>query len=82
MPRTDETLEVDPLVPIDAWDSFCLENVPYHGHQVTVLWDRTGNRYQRGTGLVVFVDGCEVARRETLGKLLIELNPIQKPDKL
>ena len=29
----------------------------YHGHDLTVLFDRDGTRYGRGKGLVVLVDG-------------------------
>ncbi len=54
--QPDDTLVVKPLAPA-TWDYFALENVLYHGHEVTVLWDRTGARYQQGTGLSVFVDG-------------------------
>jgi alpha-L-fucosidase 2 len=69
VPRADDTVEVDPLVPQDAWDWFCLDDVPYHGHSVTVVWDRTGKHYRRGAGLAIFVDGIEVARAPSLGKL-------------
>ena len=30
---------------------------PYHGHDLTVLWDRTGAHYGHGKGLAVFCDG-------------------------
>ena len=70
VPREDDTFELDPLLPDDAWDWFCLDNVTYHGRKVTIIWDRNGEHYQRGTGLVVFVDGLEKARRPTLGKLV------------
>ena len=40
-PQADDTLRLKPLVPA-SWDWFALENVPYHGHNITVLWDRTG----------------------------------------
>ncbi|MBN1866683.1 glycoside hydrolase [Candidatus Sumerlaeota bacterium] len=65
-PREDETVEVHPLLPDDAWDSFCLDNVLYHGRILTILWDRTGSAYGRGKGLAVYVDGREIVRSETL----------------
>ena len=67
-PRADETVEVNPLVP-ESWASFCLDRIPYHGHQLTILWDRTGLRYQKGIGLRVFADGIEIANSGSLGRL-------------
>ena len=69
VPRADDTVEVDPLLPADAWDWFCLDDVPYHGQSLTVVWDRTGEHYGRGVGLAIFVDGREIARSPTLGRL-------------
>jgi hypothetical protein len=80
VPRDDETLEIDPLLPDDAWDWFCLDGVPYHGRSVTIVWDRTGERYRKGKGLAAWVDGVEVARSATLGRLTAELPPaVAKP---
>jgi hypothetical protein len=55
-PREDHVLEVNPLIP-DAWDYMALDDVTYWGRSVTILWDRTGQRYGRGAGLSLFVDG-------------------------
>lgn len=67
-PRADQKVTVNPLAPKE-WDYFALENVPYHGRNVTVLWDRDGTRYGKGAGLRVFVDGVRVAARADLGEL-------------
>ncbi|MEU0154527.1 MGH1-like glycoside hydrolase domain-containing protein [Micromonospora fulviviridis] len=56
-PQDGGTLKLKPLVP-DAWDHYAIENVPYHGHNVTVLWDRDGSHYGQGAGLRVYVDGA------------------------
>jgi hypothetical protein len=69
VPRADQTIEVDPLLPADAWDWFCLDDVPYHGRSLTIVWDRTGQRYGKGAGLSVWVEGRETARRKDLGRL-------------
>jgi hypothetical protein len=69
VPRADDVVEVDPLVPPDAWDWFCLDGVPYHGRSLTVIWDRTGERYGRGAGLSVWVDGHEVVRSAELARV-------------
>ncbi len=59
-PRADNVVEINPLTPTD-WDYFCLDQVRYHGRWLTILWDRTGQRYGKGAGLRVFADGQEIA---------------------
>ena len=49
-PRPDHVLEVSPLIPQDKWDWFCLDNIPYKGKTVTIVWDKTGDKYKRGKG--------------------------------
>jgi len=73
-PRADDTLRVNPLVPAD-WDYFALEGVDYHGHDLTILWDRDGGRYGRGAGFSVYLDGREVARRHELGEIRVAIPP-------
>jgi hypothetical protein len=68
-PRADETVEVNPLVPAGTWDYFCLDRIPYHGHSLTILWDKTGQRYGKGKGLRVFADGREIASSTNIGRL-------------
>ena len=70
-PRADRTLEVNPLLPQDKWGYFCLDNVLYHGHTLTILWDRDGSRYHQGRGLRVYVDGQLKGQRPDLGRLVI-----------
>ena len=71
-PRADGTLEVRPLVPANEWKYFCLDNVLYHGHNISIVWDRDGSRYHAGSGLSVYVDGTLVARRADIGPLICE----------
>jgi hypothetical protein len=54
------------LVPADAWDWFCLDNVPYHGRTITILRDRSGKKYDRGKGFSVFADGKKIADSDEL----------------
>lgn len=77
-PRADAIVEVQPLVPAETWDWFCLEDVPYHGHRITVLWDRTGKRFGRGPGLRVYADGREIGRRASLGRLTANLPRVRQ----
>ena len=74
-PRADETLEVNPLIPEGTWDYFCLDQVLYHGRVITVLYDKTGRRYGRGTGLMVLVDGKQVAHSKLLQRVTAHLPP-------
>jgi hypothetical protein len=73
MPRDDKTVEIHPLLPADAWDWFCLDGVPYHGHSLTILWDRDGNHYHRGNGLSILADGKLVGQCAGLARLTCEL---------
>jgi len=72
-PRADSTVEVNPLLPEGTWDWFCLDNVRYHGRTLTVLYDRSGERYGKGKGLRVLADGREVAASEKLARVTGEL---------
>ena len=71
-PRADDVLVVNPLAPA-GWDYFALDGVEYHGHNLTIAWDRDGSRYGRGAGLTVFVDGEMIARTPALGRLEVAL---------
>jgi predicted GH43/DUF377 family glycosyl hydrolase len=71
-PRADEKVTVNPLVPQD-WDYFCLDHIRYHGRWLTVLWDRTGQRYHQGSGLRLMIDGQTVAVSDTITRLQGEL---------
>ncbi len=65
-------LTVDPLVPADKWDWFCLDGVAYQGHVVCVMWDKDGSHYHRGPGLTIFIDGLEKAHRDRIARVDIE----------
>ncbi|HEY2521995.1 MAG TPA: glycosyl hydrolase family 65 protein [Streptosporangiaceae bacterium] len=72
-PQLGNTVKIQPLIPA-GWDYFALENVPYHGHNVTVLWDKTGSRYHQGPGLHVYLDGRAVASAPAIRPLTIPLS--------
>jgi len=78
-PRADNILEINPLIPTDqhstnSMDYFCLENVPYHGQWVTILYDRDGRHYKKGAGLSVYVNGRQVLAPSALGKKTIAIS--------
>lgn len=66
IPRADDVVEINPLLPPDTWDWFCLDGVKYHGRMLTVIWDKDGSRYGRGAGLRVLANGKPVASSEKL----------------
>ena len=67
-PRADDVIEIDPLAPRE-WSYFALDDVPYHGRKLAIVWDKDGTRYGRGAGLHVIVDGNEIAALNTVGKI-------------
>ena len=80
-PRSDDVLDVDPLIPTDRWEWFCLDHVPYHGRTCTILWDKTGERYKKGRGLRLFADGKEIAHANEWGRLTVALEPLDSPSR-
>ncbi len=68
-PRADDTIEVNPLLPDNKWEWFCLDNVLYHGKIVTIIWDKTGMKYKKGKGLSVWVNAKKVASAESLTRI-------------
>ncbi|MBI5831051.1 MAG: discoidin domain-containing protein [Armatimonadetes bacterium] len=72
-PQPDDSVVVNPLVPDGQWDYFCLDRVPYHGRLLTILWDKTGQRYGRGAGLRVLADGQEIAVSPDLKRVSTKL---------
>ena len=58
-PSASDTLVINPLIPDNAWDYFCLDGLQYHNKVITVLFDKSGKKYGRGEGFRVFVDQVE-----------------------
>lgn len=69
VPRADDTVEVWPLLPEGTWDWFCLDGVKYHGHVLTIIWDKTGEHFQRGQGLTVWAGGKQIAKADRLERV-------------
>lgn len=72
-PRADNKVIVHPLLPQGKWSYFALDELPYHGHVLTIVYDETGTQYHRGRGLMLFADGKKIASRPTLGPLEADL---------
>ncbi len=72
-PQPGNKVEVNPLVPEGKWDWFCLDNLPYKGKTLTVVWDKTGEKYGRGKGLTVLVNGKTVGHADSLQKIVCKI---------
>ena len=71
-PRSDDLLE---LWPIDlGYDHFMVNNLRYHGSDVTIVWDADGSHYGLGTGYLLFVDGELAATADGLGRFVYDPN--------
>jgi len=69
IPRTDDAIEIRPLAP-SAWEYFALDRVRYREHEVSVVWDKKGDRYRLGPGLHLLVDGKKLASADSLQPLV------------
>ncbi len=78
VPRDDDTLEIDPLLPEHALTHFVLDGLHYHGHDITIAWDDPApgspDRLADGRkGLDVYVDGRLAASSPGLSRLTVAL---------
>lgn len=81
-PHKEDIIEVHPLLPEGAYNYFCLDGVLYHGRSITIMYDKTGERYRRGAGLYIFSDGKQIAKSDGLDRVNIKLPPeIQSANK-
>lgn len=72
-PRKDDILEIVPLIPEDQWDYFCLDEVPYHGRLLSLVYDKKGKRYGMKAGFSVYADGKELYNGSKFGHIKIQL---------
>ncbi len=71
-PQEDGSIVVNPLIPDNQWDYFCLDGVNYRGHVITIIWDKDGQHYHQGSGLTLLIDGQRRAHRPDIGKLIMK----------
>jgi len=53
----ENKVTINPLLPEGLWDYFLLDKLPYKNHELTIMYDSSGDRFNKGKGLTVFVDG-------------------------
>jgi len=73
--KETDSIEVNPLIPND-WEYACIENVLYHGNDITIIWDKTGKKYKKGKGLLVFANGKKIGSSTGLSKIVVPLKTI------
>jgi len=73
-PRIDDVLEVFPLIPKEKWDWFTLDNLSYHNKTVKLVWDKTGNKYNKGKGFYIYVNGKEIYKGKDLKPVKVQMN--------
>ena len=55
------------------WKYFAIEGVRYHGHLISIIFDRDGSRYRMGSGLRLYVDGNLQAENPRIRPLVVYL---------
>ncbi len=69
-PSPSDTLFIHPLVD-SSIRYFSLSDLLYHGHTLTVVYDRDGSQYKLGEGLTVFMDGKKLTMQDHAGKSFV-----------
>ncbi len=67
-PKIDKTIEINPLIP-DDWEWFAVDNLYFQGKKFSLIWDKTGKKYNRGNGLSLFRDNILVAKSSKIEKI-------------
>ena len=77
-PRADDVLEVNPLADQDSVSFFRAERILYHGHEVAVQWDASGQQYG-AAGLTIEINGEIVASAPDLTRLTVNVTRKEPP---
>jgi len=74
VPTLDDVLQLQPLVPSN-WSYFAVENLPYHGSLISIIWDSTGSHYSGNcsSGLSVYSNGTLIHNQNSLAPVNITL---------
>ena len=78
-PSASDTLIINPLVD-SSITYFYLDDVRYHGHKLSVLYDKNGTKYNSGKGITVFIDEKKIGLRKKEDKYYVVIDkPIKTP---
>jgi hypothetical protein len=72
-PQEENNIIINPLLPENIWDWFCLENIKYHEKNLAIYWDRYGEKYKKEKGFSVVVDGVLKFNSEKIEKIHIQI---------
>ncbi len=67
-----DSVGLNPLFP-STWDYACLDNIKYHGNDLTIIWDKTGKKYNKGKGLLIFSNGKKIGASATIKAMKLYL---------
>jgi len=71
-PRSDDLIE---LWPIDlGYEHFMVNNLRYHGNDVTIVWDEDGSKYGLGAGYSLFLNGEKKVTADGLARFVYDPN--------
>ena len=71
-PNINNSIEINPLIP-DDWEWFAVKNIHFQGKEIDLIWDRTGDKYHIGKGLMLFVDQNLVIQKEKIQKIFLKM---------
>jgi hypothetical protein len=77
IPTLDDRLDLRPLVP-NYWTYFLVEDLPYHGVLLTLVWDESGSHYtafNHSPGLSIYSQGSLLYNQASLSPLNLTLSP-------
>jgi hypothetical protein len=73
IPTFGDTLVLKPLIPKD-WTHFAIENLPYHGTLLSMVWDQDGSHYDKcDAGFSIYSNGTRFHHQMHLGAVNVTL---------
>ena len=69
-PRSDDKIELSPIK--FGYPHFMVNNLKYHGQDVTIVWDPDGGNYGLGAGYSLFLNGQKKVTTDQLGKFTFD----------
>ncbi len=71
-PSIDNYIRIKPLIP-QNWEWFAAENIPFQGKDISLIWDKTGEKYGLGKGLMLFIDKILVEQKDKIQNIFLKI---------
>lgn len=71
VPRGDAKVELNPIA-IPGWDYFTVNNLSYHGQDLTIVWDKDGSHYGGVPGFSLYLSGHRVMTCDKLTHVIYD----------